>query len=262
MHGEANKVIKIYYFSGTGNTLWSAEKIGEKSGSEYKLINIGIEAYKNTITLEADAIVFIFPAYAYGAPVIVRRFIKRAVLKTAHISVFTTYGTSPGGALAEIARILNKKNAAKAYYGRIPAVENYTAMFGPQKEKTIKKRLEIQKLATDKAADAVAQRLSNRVFTFRQLSVCVTMLFLLGIKIFYRMYRVSDTCDGCGTCEQICPVSAISIKNQKPSFSKRCEHCQGCLHWCPKSAITFGRVKPQTPRYHHPEISLEKISRK
>ena len=252
---------KIYYFSATGNTLWSAKKIAEDCGDECELVNIGVEAQKKDIVLEATAIVIIFPAYAYGAPVLVRRFVKRAVIKTSHISVFTTYGTSPGGALAEIARILNKKNAAHAYYGRIPSVENYTALFGPQKEERIQKRLEMQKVATEAAASAVKERLRNRVFTFRPISSVVAALFFWGIKFFYKLYKVSDACNACGICEQVCPVRAISMQNSKPAFSKKCEHCQGCIHWCPQNAITFGRVKPQTPRYHHPEIDLKSISR-
>jgi len=256
-------LVKIYYFSGTGNTLWSAEKIAEKINGDYELINIGEEAYKNTAqtVLEADAIVILFPAYAYGAPVLVRNFIKRAVIKTSHIGVFVTFGTSPGGALAEIARILKKKNAAVAYYGRIPAVENYIAIFGPQKEKTIQKRLELQRKATDEAISAVTQRLSNRINTFRPLSAFVALLFSMGVKIFYRWYKVTDACNGCGICEKTCPVSAISIQNGKPTFSKKCEHCNGCLNWCPKNAILFGRIKESTPRYHHPEVSLKEISR-
>jgi len=254
-------LVKIYYFSGTGNTFWSAEKIAEKIGGGYELLNIGVEAQKKEIVLEADAIVFLFPAYAYGAPVLVRRFIKRAVLKTSHIAVFVTFGTSPGGALAEIARILNRKNAAKAYYGRIPAVENYIAIFGPQKEKTIKKRLEMQRIATEEAARAVTQRLSNRINTFRPLSAFVALLFSLGVRVFYRWYKVSDDCNACGVCEKLCPVAAITMRNDKPAFSKKCEHCQGCLNWCPKNAILFGRINSTTPRYHHPEVDLEKISR-
>jgi len=254
-------MVKIYYFSGTGNTLWSAEKIAEKIGGDCELRNIGIEAQKKEIVLEANAIVILFPAYAYGAPILVRSFVKRAVIKTSHISVFVTFGTSPGGALAEIARILNRKNAAKAYYGRIPAVENYIAIFGAQEEATIQKRLEIQRSATDEAARAVSERLSNRVNTFRPFSVFVAALFSLAVKIFYRWYKVSDDCNACGICEKLCPVAAITMRNNKPAFSKKCEHCQGCLNWCPQNAIHFGRINASTPRYHHPEINLEKMSR-
>jgi len=260
-------VTKIYYFSGTGNTFWSAQKIAEKisagsDGADVQLVNMGMEAQKKEIILEADALVFLFPAYAYGAPVLVRRFIKRAVLKTSHISVFTTFGSSPGGALAEVARILKRKNAAPVYYGRIPSVENYIVIFGTQKPDVIKKRLEMQRIATDEAAAAVAQKLTNRIWTFRPISAFIAALFSLGIKLFYKWYKVNEDCDGCRICERLCPVNAITMRDNKPVFSRKCEHCQGCINWCPKRAINYLNIHSDTPRYNHPEVTAGKMFRR
>jgi ferredoxin len=251
---------KIYYFSGTGNTLWSAKKIAESLGSECELINIGAEARKDQTTLEADAVILLFPSYAYGAPVAVQRFVKRAMVKAPYLALFVSFGTSPGGTLAQICRIFKREKIAVSYCGRIPAVENYIAIFGPQKEKTIQRRLALQKNATDDAALCIKVRKANRINTFRPLSALVSTLFALGVKIFYKCYRVSPDCDGCGICEKLCPVSAITMQDGRPFFSKECEHCQGCLNWCPLRAIHFGRINSKTPGYHHPEIDLADIS--
>jgi len=256
-----NKVIKFCYFSGTGNTLWSAKKIAQQCGEEYELINIGLEAYKDEVTLEADAVVLLFPAYAYGAPLVVHSFAKKAVFKTPYIALFVTHGTVPGGALAEICRILSRKNTAVSYCGRIPTVENYIAIFGPPKADVTERRLGLQRKATDEAVTSLVQRRTNRILTFRPLSAFVSLLFSLGVKVFYKKFGLSSDCDGCGVCEKVCPVSAIVMRNGKPEFSKRCEHCQGCLNWCPQRAISFARVKFGSPRYHHPEISIADISR-
>ena len=255
-------MIKIYYFSGTGNTLWSARRIAEIIGAEKcQLVNIGAEAQKSEIVLEAEAVVLLFPSYAYGLPVIVRQFIKRSVFKTPYIALLVTYGTQQGGTLAEAGRILTRKKIKAAYYGRIPAVENYIAIFGPPKEKTAQRRLAMQRETTETAARSIMERRVNRINTFRPLSAFVSALFSLGLKIFYNYYRVTESCNGCGVCEKLCPVSAISMRDGRPVFSAKCEHCQGCLNWCPLSAITFGRMKQDTPRYHHPEIGIEDISR-
>ena len=262
-------MIKLCYFSGTGNTLWSAKKIAERIGGECELVNIGAEAQKaelsaessGEITLEADAVVLLFPAYAYGAPLVVHQFVQKAVFKTQYVAAFVTFGTSPGGALAEIGRILKRKKTGAVYFGRIPAVENYIAIFGVQKEKTIERRLGLQRKATEDAARCVLERRTNRINTFRPLSAFISLLFSVGVKIFYNWYKVSADCNGCGICEKLCPVSAIAIKGGRPVFSNKCEHCQGCLNWCPRRAISFVRLKPGTPRYHHPEISAADISR-
>jgi len=254
-------MIKICYFSGTGNTLWSAKKIAASAGDKCELVNIGVEVKKDEILLEADAVVLLFPAYAYGAPLVVHEFVQKAVFKTPYVASFVTYGTSPGGALAEIGRILRQKGINAVYFGRIPAVENYIAIFGPPKERTTEIRLQLQKTATEEAVRCIVARHTNRINTFRPFSAFVSVLFSLGVKIFYKWYKVSDNCDGCGDCEKVCPVSAITIIDKRPAFSKKCEHCQGCLNYCPKKAIQFGRLKPDSPRYHHPEIDTDAIAR-
>ena len=248
---------KIFYFSGTGNTLWSAKKIAELIGGNCELINIGLEAQKDALEINADAVVLLFPSYAFGLPVVVRRFLKKAAFTAPYIASFVTYGSFPGGTLAEASRILNrKKTGFDTYYGRIPAVENYIAIFGPPKEKTLRCRLAMQRDASAEAARSVIKRQVNRINTFRPLSIVVSLLFTLGTKLFYRFYRVSDACNGCGICEKACPVSAVRMANGRPVFLRGCEHCQGCLNWCPQKAISFARVRPGTARYCHPEITV------
>jgi ferredoxin/flavodoxin len=252
---------KIYYFSGTGNTLWSAKRIARIIGDGCELFNIGVEAQKSEITIEAQAIILLFPSYAYGLPLIVRDFAKRAEFKTSYIAAFVTYGSSPGGTLAEISRILKKKNPGVSFLGRIPAVENYAAIFGSPTARTVEQRTAMQREATEAAARCVIERRTNRVNTFRPFSSLVSLLFAIGVKIFYRYFRVSGDCNGCGICEKICPVSAIAIQDGRPVFSEKCEHCQGCLSLCPRRAIHFGRIGPDTPCYHHPEISINDLFR-
>ena len=253
---------KICYFSGTGNTLWSAKKIAELAGGETELINIGLEAQKSEIVLEAEAVVLLFPAYAYGAPLVVRHFCQKAVLRTPYFAAFVTFGTTPGGALAEVDRILKRQKIKASYFGRIPSVENYIAIFGPPKEKTTERRLLLQKETTEEAARCVIKRQTNHINTIRPLSAFVSLLFSMGVKIFYKWYRVNGDCDGCGICERVCQVSAITMKEGRPVFSNKCEHCQACLNWCPHKAIQFARLKSGTPRYHHPEIKVPDIARK
>jgi len=255
-------VTKICYFSGTGNSLWSARKIAEAIGDQHAcLINIGLEAGKDKLVVEADAVVLVFPSYAFGLPLAVRRFAMNAEFRTPYLAAFVTCGSTPGGTLASLGRILGGKGIDSVFLGRIPAVENYIAIFGPPKEETERRRLEMQRKATEDAVRCVIERRVNSVNTFRPISAFIWLLFSLGLKIFYKRYRVSEDCDGCGICERVCPVSSVSMRDGRPVFSAKCEHCQGCLNWCPQRAIHFGRLNSRVARYHHPEISLRDISR-
>ena len=252
---------KIYCFSGTGNSLWSAKKIKEAIGGESEIINIGSEVSKSEIKIEADTVIFVFPSYAYGLPMAVHRFAKKAEIKAGYIAAFVTYGTSPRGTLGELSRILKKKYSGPSYFGRIPAVENYIAIFGPPSEKTLERRLAMQKEATEEAVRAVIEKRKNSVSTWSPFSSFVSALFSLGVKVFYNFYRVSGDCNGCEICAKICPVSAITMKDGRPVFSGKCEHCQACINLCPVRAILFGRIKASMPTYHHPEISSSDLVR-
>jgi len=252
---------KIFYFSGTGNSLWSAKKIAQIIGEPWELYNIGIEAQKENIIIDAEAVVFVFPSYAYGLPIIVRRFAENAEFKTPYLSAFVTFGSSPRGTLGQLRRILKKKGIGKMFFGRIPSIENYLALFGPPKTQTIERRKTMQEKATEEAARSVIERQENRVCAFSPFSAFVSWLFSLGIKIFYKKYQLADNCDGCGICEKICPVAAIVMKDGHPQFTHKCEHCQGCVNLCPLRAIQFGRVKFGTPGYRHPEIEIADLER-
>jgi MinD superfamily P-loop ATPase len=81
------------------------------------------------------------------------------------------------------------------------------------------------------------------------------------VKKFYKNYRLSSNCNGCRTCEKICPVSAIVMQDKQPVFSEKCEHCQGCVNLCPQRAIQFARVKFGTPGYIHPEVNISDLVR-
>jgi len=256
---------KIYYFSATGNSLWSAKKIAEiieeQGGSPCKLYNIGTEINNQNAIIEADAVIFVFPSYGYGLPLVVRRFVKNAVFKTPYVASLVTFGSSPRGTLGGLMRILKKKGILKMFFARIPSVENYLVMFGTPDVKTIERRCAMQEKATKEAASSIKERRVNSVCTFAPFSVFVSWLFSLGIKIFYKYYRVSDTCNGCSICEKVCPAGVITMSENRPVFSSACEHCQACVNLCPLRAIQFGRVKFGTPGYCHPEIDINELKR-
>ena len=51
-----------------------------------------------------------------------------------------------------------------------------------------------------------------------------------------------DECIGCGKCGEICPASAISMKNRLPVIDrKRCIRCFCCQEFCPKGAMKVSR---------------------
>jgi len=46
-------------------------------------------------------------------------------------------------------------------------------------------------------------------------------------------------CNGCGTCQDICPVGAIKIEDNKAVISDDCVECGVCEDQCPNKAISI-----------------------
>ena len=47
-----------------------------------------------------------------------------------------------------------------------------------------------------------------------------------------------DVCVGCGTCVEICPVNAITMKDKKPIINRdKCIRCFCCQEFCPVGAM-------------------------
>ena len=72
---------KIYYFTGTGNSLQIAEDLSGELGESS--IN-KIAEYSGDL-IEADTLGIIFPIYFWGLPLIVCEFLKKLNVKKAHI---------------------------------------------------------------------------------------------------------------------------------------------------------------------------------
>ncbi|MCL2751245.1 MAG: EFR1 family ferrodoxin [Firmicutes bacterium] len=249
--------VAVCYFSGTGNTLWSAKKIAAGLSSAY-LVNIGGKDVPNEIV--ADAAVILFPAYAYGVPTIVRKLIKQTRFTCTYTAILTTYGSKPGGALAEAARLYRRAQGRRPnYMAGIPAQENFLPLFGAVDPKKEPSRRAMQAETTQQALDAIDKYETRKVYRFRPFSSLVSGLFRFARPLLPRFYKVSaERCTGCGICEQVCPVGAAELKDGKAVFNKKCEICMACLNRCPKNAVKFWRLKFDTPRYFHPEEAAEK----
>ena len=66
----------IYWFSGTGNSLVTAKELADKFDGKCELIPMAT-AINDTEIKTADRVIFVYPVYAFGIPVIVSDFIKK-----------------------------------------------------------------------------------------------------------------------------------------------------------------------------------------
>ncbi len=51
---------------------------------------------------------------------------------------------------------------------------------------------------------------------------------------------LNDKCNGCGDCVSVCPVEAITLKNEKAVINvEECIECDACIDECPLEAILY-----------------------
>jgi nitroreductase/Pyruvate/2-oxoacid:ferredoxin oxidoreductase delta subunit len=82
------------------------------------------------------------------------------------------------------------------------------------------------------------------------------------------LLTINDTaCKGCGICVQACPVSIISMGNNKIPFvsaekEQRCVLCGHCESICPDSALKHNHLPEMKPIHHDKikEVTPENIS--
>lgn len=71
------------------------------------------------------------------------------------------------------------------------------------------------------------------------------IMFPKGVEIDY------DKCNGCGLCDERCPVNLYEMIDGKPQKTNpyfECICCAECYHNCPAKAISFDLIKPE--RHH------------
>ena len=84
-------IMKVFYFTATGNSLDVAKRFGGELYSIPKVLK------GNEFDFEDEKIGIVFPCYAFAAPGIVREFIEKVTLKSPYIFAIMTYGNSLGG---------------------------------------------------------------------------------------------------------------------------------------------------------------------
>jgi formate hydrogenlyase subunit 6/NADH:ubiquinone oxidoreductase subunit I len=205
-------------------------------------------------------------------PLVAKRFIQSLDLtqnKAAYYFSVVTCGGTQGNCLAQVQALLKKKELTVHYGKAVRMFANYIALYkmgDNPKERAEQADAESQKIAADIAAKATS--------AIPKTKAPLELLYKLAVPSFAKKaqkYRVSDTCVGCKTCMNICPVHNITFKETEgghpgtskrpglPIFGDHCEQCMACIQWCPHQAINYKDKTQERGRYHHPAITLDEM---
>ena len=152
----------IFYFSGTGNTKYLAERIGEKLGEPIISIADALKSDKTDFTAEkGKSIGFVIPVYFSGVPKCVREFIGKMNLSFGGDNYIFT-ALSCGGNTANAGKMLHKLLIEKgvtvnASYSAV-MVDNYIPMYNIQTQQEADKMLLEINPKIELLADKIARK--------------------------------------------------------------------------------------------------------
>ena len=267
---------EVYYFSGTGNSLFAARQIAERING--KLISIPSVIKEESIRTEADVVGIVFPVYYAtsdcGIPRIISRFVRKLEnLNSKYIFAVCTSGSMPGTTLENLSKLIASKGGTLAAGFIIKmsrenvSKEKQDEMLIKQKEKLdavckyllARKRgkLETRGILRKIALAPVLYLAIKPLFSrrYRKLSGSAGLPFSELIPLADRSFEVDAKCIGCGICAQVCPADNIRLVEDRPVWQHHCETCLACYSWCPQEAIG-GDIVSYNTRYHHPDVKL------
>lgn len=248
---------KIYYFTGTGNSLQIANDLSAKLDecTIHKIAEYSGEK------IDGSTLGIVFPVYNWGLPLIICDFLRKlCVLDDTYIYAIANYGGLPGKALDQCKDIL-KENGLKLSAGfLINMPGNYILGYGAKSKKVqeklfakeVKKIIHISDCVKIKKECKIekSHAIIDRVFC---------NYFYKHINEFHeadQYYTIDNNCIGCGLCAKRCSVNNITMVNGKPNWNHNCELCASCIQSCPKKAIDYKGVTGKRKQYLNPNVKL------
>lgn len=259
----------IFYFSGTGNSLYAAKSIARHNSEELvsisAAVNSGDKFYEYSLK-DNEIIGFIYPVYAWGPPGMVLEFIEKLKLnnyRDNYIFSVATCGDNIGNTMKVMEECLKKKgiNLNSGFSIKMP--NNYILMGDVDSKELEKEKLFAADGTLKNINNAIEQRITG-VFRVEKgflpwlLTGFVNPMFN-KFAIDTTKFYVNDNCTGCGICERVCNCNSIKV-NERPQWGKRCTQCLACIHYCPAKAIQYGRGTEKKGRYTNPNIRIDEIS--
>jgi len=246
--------MKILYFTGTGNSLAVAKRIGGE------FISIPQEIHKKEITYADDAIGLVFPVYYGSLPKMVKDFLSIVKFETDYLFAIATCGSGAGMALSDLQEVTEGNGIRFDYLNALVMVDNFLPVFEIEAEI---KRLPEKK--TEENLSKIVTDIEKRKEYVPPVSLKAKAMAPLAKKMLQDKVKeyssqgfiVYDDCTLCGICATVCPTANIST-SEKVVFSDKCESCYACVHACPQTAIHLKKEKSDK-RFRNTDVSLQEI---
>lgn len=247
----------ILYFTGTGNSRFTAQLLAEKLGDEAVCVNDYIKSGETPAFESNKPWVFVCPVYVSAPAKVFCDFIKNCKFSGARTAYFVlTCAGGFGGSPAYCEAIAREKGFVFMGAAQIVMPQNYIVYFTMRTEDECKAIIEKAKPEITKLAEHIARGetfpdpgMKKWEYISTEMILGMYYKFFMGTKPF----AAGDKCIGCGKCVRSCPMNNISLVDGNPQWGSICTHCMACINLCPTEAIEYGKRSVGKPRYKGPE---------
>jgi ferredoxin/flavodoxin len=250
----------IFYFSGTGNTRWAAERLAAET--QERLLFIPEEAKtKCEYTLADDErIGFCFPVHGWQPPHVVRQFVDRLTITNAaghYAYALCTCGDSTGLAMQIFGKELAEKGIELQSCQSLIMPESYVCLPFMKTDPEEKEAMKI---------DVARHQLPHIINIIKECRRGIEQLdkgpmpglfsYVIGEYFNKKMVHDkkftvnADKCIQCGKCQKVCPVNNIQGTPPVWLHNGRCTSCLACYHYCPVHAINNGKITRKRDQYY------------
>lgn len=245
----------ILYFTGTGNSRYTAQAIKEVTGDEIVSINELMKKGSKSSFHSKEPFVFVAPVYAWRMPKVVEAFIRNSDFTgSTHAYFILTCGSETHNAVHYVRKLCNEKKLDFKGFSTVVMPSNYIVM-SEVSDKA--KATSVIKRALPKIL-AIGERIKNRqsleaekiTISDRAMSGFINPLFYMTYVSDKGFYS-TDACITCKKCVSLCPLNNIKMEKNKPNWGGNCTHCMACISACPKEAIEYKNKSKGQPRYYN-----------
>ena len=245
--------MQIFYFTGTGNSKYVAERIAEMTEATLIDTRKEIKEWRPAVATDED-IVVVTPVYAWRIPRVLEEWLRKGrFAKAQRIWYVMTCGDQIGGADKYNRKLSEDLGLTHMGTAEIIMPENYIAMFNAPFEEEAKEIIDRAEIPIDNAAcqirDCIPIDPAPQEFPYVMSTSIVNPAFY-KLFIHDRKFFAKNSCTGCGKCASLCPLNNIVMKDGHPVWMGNCTHCMACICYCPEEAIEYGKDSENRFRYN------------
>ncbi len=247
----------IFFFTGTGNCLYVAKRLGER------LYSIPQVMLSENRTFEADEIGLVYPVYYFSLPRNVEEFLYSVKLKAKYLFCIETFSTTPGDATNYLRHHAEKNGIHFDYIKSLRMCSNFIPYFDVQGQENLDRakntEAELSKIIKE------VNRQTRQIEALPEMSAERIRTEFISPEILDKrsedLFAINpQKCVGCDVCIRVCPKANYSLDNSLAVTSGECLYCLACANACPHKAIYIKTGEPNSSsRYINPNITVPQI---